>query len=239
MPFTSRRTAVERNASSPTIDTSVLHTLQRIAWGILFGGGLALMALYAVTLVAGELARRSDIRNFSSASTDDDDWRAKTPPPDMSLWSAQRARDFRLAEKEIVAAPLAVLRVPKLDLAVPVYPTTAEVHLNRGVGVIAGMALPDRGGNLGLAGHRDGFFRVLKDIEPGTVMEVETHRRVHRYRVSSIDIVDEADGRLLVDTDEPTITLVTCYPFYFVGDAPRRFVVRGVYLWPTTVVAGL
>lgn len=204
---------------------------------MLFGSGLALMVISAATLAAGELARRSDIQNFPSASVERDEWRAKTPPPDMSLWSAQRARDFRLAENKVVAAPLAVLRVPKLDLAVPVYPTTAEVYLNRGVGVIAGMALPDRGGNLGLAGHRDGFFRVLKDIDPGTVIEVETHRRMHRYRVSSIDIVDKADGRLLVDTDEPTITLVTCYPFYFVGDAPRRFVVRGVYLWPTTAVA--
>jgi sortase A len=237
MRFLSRRTAVVCDASSSTTDASMLRLLQRIAWGILFGTGLALMALYAVTLAAGELARRSDIQNFSSATADDNEWRAETPLPDMSLWSAQRARDFRLAENNSAAAPLAVLRVPKLGLAVPVYATTAESHLNRGVGVIEGMAPPDRGGNLGLAGHRDGFFRVLKDIERGAVIEVETHRRVHRYRVSSVDIVDKADGRLLVDTDEPTITLVTCYPFYFVGDAPRRFVVRGVYLWPTTAVS--
>jgi sortase A len=237
MPISFRRTAAERDASSLTTEASLPHTLQRIAAGILFGSGLALMALYAVTLVAGELARRSDIQNFSSAPAHENEWRASTPPPDMSLWSAQRARDFQLAETHTVAPPLAVLRVAQLDLAVPVYPTTAEVHLNRGVGLIAGTALPDRGGNLGLAGHRDGYFRVLKDIAPGTVIEVETHRRVHRYRVSSIDVVDKADGRLLVDTDEPTITLVTCYPFYFVGDAPRRFVVRGVYLWPASVAA--
>ena len=204
----------------------------RVVQRILLGSGFALMALYVATLAAGEIGRRADVESFSTTSADSNSWRVQTPPPDMSLWSAQRVRDFKLAEKEIVAAPLAVLRVPALDLAVPVYPTTTEVHLNRGVGVIPGMALPDRGGNLGLAGHRDGFFRVLKDIKPGTVVELQTHRRMHRYRISSIDIVDKADGRLLVDTDDPTITLVTCYPFYFVGDAPRRFVVRGVYLWP-------
>lgn len=199
---------------------------------VLFGVGLGLMVLYVATLTAGELGRRADIENFSSNPAAGKEWQAHTRAPDMSLWSEARVRDFRLAEKEQVAVPLAVLRVPALDLSVPVYPTTTEVHLNRGVGVIPGMAMPDRGGNLGLAGHRDGFFRVLKDIEPDTLIEVETHRGLHRYRVRSIDIVDKADARLLVDTDDPTITLVTCYPFYFVGDAPRRFVVRGVYLWP-------
>lgn len=193
----------------------------RILQPILMAVGLALMLFYVATLTAGEFGRRSDVAQFST-------------PPDMSLWSARRVRDFRLTAKEAVAPPLAVLRVPALGLAVPVYPTTTEVHLNRGVGVIPGMGMPDLGGNLGLAGHRDGFFRVLKDIEPGALIEVETHRRMHRYRVSSIEIVDKADSRLLADTDDPTITLVTCYPFYFVGDAPRRFIVRGMYLWPAS-----
>jgi LPXTG-site transpeptidase (sortase) family protein len=203
----------------------------RVLQPILLGTGLALMLLYVATLTAGELGRRSDVANFISGSGDG---REQTTAPDISLWSAQRVRDFKMAQTEVLAAPLAILRVPAFGLMVPVYPTTTELHLNRGVGVIDGMAAPDRGGNLGLAGHRDGFFRVLKDIRPGAVIEVETHRGMHRYRVSSIDIVDKADGRLLVDTDDPTITLVTCYPFYFVGDAPRRFVVRGVYLWPTS-----
>ncbi|HEY0685645.1 MAG TPA: class D sortase [Steroidobacter sp.] len=204
----------------------VLHLVQRV----LLGGGLAMMLLSVATLAAGELGRRADIESFSAESVEGE-WQTQTPP-DMSLWSARRVRDFKLAQAENLAMPLAVLRVPTLGLSVPVYPNTTEVHLNRGVGVIEGMAMPDRGGNLGLAGHRDGFFRVLKDIAPGTVIEIQTRRRMHRYRVSSIDIVDKTDGRLLVDTDDPTITLVTCYPFYFVGDAPRRFVVRGVYLWP-------
>lgn len=207
----------------------------RVTQWILLGSGLALMLLSVATMAAGELGRRADVERFS-AEPEKAAWQARTQPPDMSLWSARRVQDFKLAETATVAAPLAVLRVPALALNVPVYPTTAEVHLNRGVGVIEGMSTPDGGGNLGLAGHRDGFFRVLKDIGPGTVVEVETHRRVHRYRITSIDIVDKADGRLLVDTDDPTITLVTCYPFYFVGDAPRRFIVRGVYLWPASSV---
>jgi sortase A len=194
--------------------------IQWISWIV----GVALLLFFVAALAAGELGRRMDLENFTAAPA--------TASPDMSLWSTGRVAEYHRARQLFAAAPLAILRVPGLQLNVPIYPTASKMHLNRGVGVIAGMAMPDRGVNLGLAGHRDGFFRVLKGISPGTVIEVETHLRVHRYRVTSIDIVDAADARLLAETDDPTITLVTCYPFYFVGEAPRRFIVRGTYLWP-------
>ena len=105
------------------------------------------------------------------------------------------------------------------------------MHLNRGAGLIPGMGLPDTGGNVGIAGHRDGYFRVLKDIEPGQLIEIETQARTHRFRVVSTEIVDPKDVRVLADTMDPTVTLVTCYPFYFLGSAPQRFIVRGAYEW--------
>ena len=219
MRFSSRHAAVVR-ASSSTVALRVVWVIQWISWTV----GVALTLIVAAAFAGGELGRRADIETFTAAPT--------TATPDMSLWSTRRVAEFRRARQQFIAAPLAILRVPGLRLTVPIYPTATKIHLNRGVGVIAGMAMPDRGGNLGLAGHRDGFFRVLKDISPDAVIEVETHLRVHRYRVTSIDIVDAADDRLLAETDDPTITLVTCYPFYFVGDAPRRFIVRGSYLWP-------
>ena len=95
------------------------------------------------------------------------------------------------------------------------------------------MGTPDTGGNVGIAGHRDGFFRVLKDIKVGDVIEVRTRIKMHRYRVTSIDIVDKTDKRLLADTDEPGVTLVTCYPFYFLGNAPQRYIVAATYVWPS------
>jgi LPXTG-site transpeptidase (sortase) family protein len=106
-----------------------------------------------------------------------------------------------------------------------------ELSLNRGAGLVAGMGTPDQGGNVGIAGHRDGFFRPLKDIKVGDLIEVRTRIKVHRYRVKSIDIVDAADKRLLGDTELPSITLVTCYPFYYIGNAPQRFIVAGEYQW--------
>ena len=114
----------------------------------------------------------------------------------------------------------------------PVYSDESELHLNRGVGLVPGSGSPDKGGNAAIAGHRDGFFRVLKNAQRGEIIEVETRLRVHRYRITAVDIVEKNDNRLLADTDEPTITLVTCYPFYFVGcTAPKRFLVRGTYVW--------
>jgi sortase A len=222
MTFSSRHAAIVRVASSSTVALHVVRGIQWISWSV----GVALLLFCVAVLTAGELGRRADLENFTSAPT--------TALPDMSLWSARRVAEYQRTRQQLAAAPLAILRVPGLHLAVPIYPTATESQLNRGVGVIAGMAMPDRGGNLGLAGHRDGFCRVLKDISPDTVIEVETHLRVHRYRVTSIDIVDAADARLLAETDDPTITLVTCYPFYFVGEAPRRFIVRGTYLWPVS-----
>jgi LPXTG-site transpeptidase (sortase) family protein len=121
--------------------------------------------------------------------------------------------------------------VSSLNLEVPVFAQDDELSLNRGAGLVAGMGNPDQGGNVGIAGHRDGFFRPLKDIKIGDLIEVRTRIKVHRYRVTSIDIVDAEDKRLLVDTDLPSITLVTCYPFYYIGNAPKRFIVAGKYQW--------
>ena len=139
--------------------------------------------------------------------------------------------DQELVWTLVTEAPVAILRVPDLHLEVPVFATDSELHLNRGAGLIAGMGDPDKGGNVGIAGHRDGFFRALKDVKPGQLIEIETRARTHRYRVVSTEIVDPKDVHVLEDTLDPTVTIVTCYPFYFLGSAPQRFIVRGAYEW--------
>lgn len=123
---------------------------------------------------------------------------------------------------------LGLLEIPSLGLSTPLYTDTSEVNLNRGAGLIAGMSGPGQGGNLGVAAHRDGVFRPLEDIQVGAAIELRTASFHYVYRVTSIAVVDRSDAALLRRTDEPAITLVTCYPFRFVGPAPRRFVVRGL-----------
>jgi sortase A len=128
---------------------------------------------------------------------------------------------------------VAVLTIPSLKLEVPVFDNDDELSLNRGAGLVAGMGRPDTGGNVGIAGHRDGFFRALKDIKVGDEIVIRTQLKLHRYRVTSIDIVEKFDNRLLADTELPGVTLVTCYPFYFVGNAPQRYIVAATYVWPS------
>lgn len=122
--------------------------------------------------------------------------------------------------------PLAILRIPKIHLAVPVLTGTDEITLNRGVGQIAGTAAPGERGNIGIAGHRDGFFRNLKDINQGDVIELETTSVSATYVVEHILITGPDDISVLQPSGNPTLTLVTCYPFHFIGPAPRRFVVQ-------------
>jgi sortase A len=122
--------------------------------------------------------------------------------------------------------PLAILRIPRIHLEVPVLGGTDEITLNRGVGQIAGTAAPGEKGNIGIAGHRDGFFRNLKDISRGDVIELQTTSSSTTYVVNRILITGADDASMLRSSDEQLLTLVTCYPFHFIGPAPRRFVVQ-------------
>jgi sortase A len=151
---------------------------------------------------------------------------------DRSLWSSERIIAWRKALGDSAVTPLAVLRIPRLRLEVPVLPGTDDPTLDRGVGHIDDTALPGADGNSGIAGHRDGFFRGLKDIAEGDVIELETATVKEIYRVERTWVVDPADVWVLDPTSTRVLTLVTCYPFYYVGPAPRRFIVRAVLAGP-------
>ncbi len=144
------------------------------------------------------------------------------------LWSLKRITAYQDSLKQHFAPPLAVLEIPKIDLEAPVFDGTDDLTLNRGVGRIVGTAHPGEGGNVGIAGHRDGFFRGLKDVVVGDRIELRTLKRTETYRVSNIQITSPTDIRVLADQGVPSLTLVTCYPFYFIGNAPRRYIVRAV-----------
>jgi sortase A len=121
---------------------------------------------------------------------------------------------------------IAILRIPKLHLEVPVLDGTDAITLNRGVGRIRGTAFPGQGGNIAIAGHRDGFFRGLKDIHAGDEIELLAAQRTDIYIVDRTVIVDPDDTSVLENGATPALTLVTCYPFHYIGNAPRRFVVE-------------
>jgi len=121
------------------------------------------------------------------------------------------------------------LRIPRLRLAAMVREGADSSTLSRAVGHIPGTALPGRTGNVALAGHRDTFFRSLRNIKKDDTIDFETENGTYHYRVESTEIVGPRDTSVLLAAKrQQTLTLVTCYPFYYVGSAPKRFIVRAV-----------
>lgn len=159
-------------------------------------------------------------------------------PVDVSLWSDGRVAAFKEALGIPTAPPIAAIRVPRIGIEAPIFPGTDEVTLNRGVGWVPGTAKPGSKGNSCLAAHRDGFFRALKDVVRGDLIELETGGGVQTYAVQSIEIVDPKNIAPLAQGKEPALTLVTCYPFYFIGSAPQRFIVRATPTAPPGIGPG-
>jgi sortase A len=203
----------------------------RILEGGLVLAGTALLLLFLIARGAGWLL--SDVQTASFYLAQEQTARAAEQQPageqsaaDFRLWSAQRIRAYRHALSQHFQPPLAVLRIPSIHLEAPVLRGTGTYALNAGVGLIPGTAEPGARGNIGLAGHRDGFFRGLKDIRPGDSIELLTASRTEVYVVRRTRITSPLDISVLRTEERPMITLVTCYPFYFVGDAPQRFIVQ-------------
>lgn len=206
----------------------------------LYLGGLGLLAAFALIRFEGERQREAGVAAFHAIQGEaaaqrqvllDDtvsgmQLTATVAAPDLSQWDAQRIRAYETSRAVEAAPPLAVLNIGRLGIEVPVYEGASDFNLNRGVARIAGTATVDAAGNLGIAGHRDGFFRGLKDIAIGDRIELLTGQGARAYSVGSIDIVDPQDIWVLGATDEATLTLVTCYPFYYVGQAPKRYIVK-------------
>lgn len=198
------------------------------------GAGSILIAMFAVAQVHSTAGRQQALDSFTEARSA----AQATQPgatslranagPDQALWAESRIEAYEASLVEPSGTPTAILRIEALDLVVPVFHGTSELNLNRGAGWIEGTAEPGEIGNVGIAGHRDGFFRALKDIGVGDTIEVETLAGSTHYTVAELLIVEPADVHVLAPGDEPSVTLVTCYPFYFVGHAPKRFIVRGV-----------
>ena len=117
---------------------------------------------------------------------------------------------------------------PRLKLEVPVYDGTTDAVLDLAAGRIEGTALPGTTGNVGIAAHRDGFFRVLKDLKEGDALVLDTPVAAEQYRVEWIRITTPDDVSVIDPTPGRAVTLVGCYPFYHVGSAPQRFIVRAV-----------
>jgi sortase A len=129
------------------------------------------------------------------------------------------------------------IEIPRLRLSEAVKEGIDTVTLRRGVGHVPGTAMPGETGNVGLAGHRDTFFRSLKDLKIKDEIRVSTPQGVFKYEVVSLRIVEPDNVGVLAPSGGNVLTLVTCYPFNFVGPAPKRWIVRASQVSPQTLAS--
>ena len=195
--------------------------IERTAWAF----GFLCLATWGVTSLLGAMGARYELERFAALQASS---LLEAAAPDLSLWDPKRINAWRTELAKPAPPPLAVLRVPKIALEVAVLPGTDDVTLNRAVGHIEDTALPGSDGNAGIAGHRDGFFRGLKDVGPGDAIELQTLHSKEVYTVERVWVVFPDDVSVLDPTSTRSLTLVTCYPFYHVGPAPQRYIVRAV-----------
>lgn len=184
--------------------------------------GTALLVFYLAATTHAAVGSQQAAAAFDGARAEQD------AGPDTSLWAEKRITAWRASLGVEMAPASGILRIPALDLSVPIFEGVEELELNRGVGHIPGTSPLGGIGNLGIAGHRDGFFRGLKDVKTGDLIEVETAEGAVQYSIAGFSIVEPSDVSVLEPTDQPTLTLVTCYPFYYVGHAPKRYIVQAV-----------
>jgi sortase A len=187
---------------------------ERIAWSV----AAVALSVWGLTWVSGHAGTQRELERFH----------ALRAIPDFALWSPARIEAWRALQAESGPPPVGVLRIPRLRVEAPILEGTDDATLNRGLGHIDGTPPPGAIGNSGIAGHRDSFFRALKDITTGDTIELETTQETLLYRVEQTWIVTPDDVWVLDPTPSQTVTLVTCHPFYFIGPAPKRFIVRAV-----------
>lgn len=204
----------------------------RIAELVLLVIGLICAAIFVAARVDSYFVSRAAINQFESSTreanlTEVVDARTEdAAEQDFSGWSQERQRKYNQVMLQQRGIALAVLEIPRIQLKSPVFDGTDELTLNHAVGLIAGTAWPGEPGNVGIAGHRDGFFRKLKNIRLGDEIALEMRRGTDVYAVNRIQIVTPREISVLESDGEPSLTLVTCYPFYSIGSAPKRFVVK-------------
>lgn len=167
--------------------------------GLLFGLGIGCLAAYGYELHAARRFQAEQTAAFERASD----------TPSMLE----------------TGAIVGMLDVPRLELSTPVIQGDDDRTLKRAVGHLPDTPLPWEPGNSAIAGHRDGLFRPLKDVKVGDEIRFRTPREEIRYRVSRTAIVMPNDVSVLAP-GKSALTLITCYPFHYVGTAPKRFIVH-------------
>ena len=177
---------------------------------LILGGAVFLGVYYSMQRAAGR------------AQLDAQKWLNRAVEARRTAPKAPSPQHRRLKHGDVVGR----LTVPRLNLSVMVFEGDDAAILKRGAGHIPATSLPHQNGNLGIAAHRDTYFRPLRLIRPRDVIEFTTPGGVSRYSVTDIEIVRPSDIQVLAKAPGRDLTLVTCYPVYYLGSAPKRWIVH-------------
>ncbi|HKB07663.1 MAG TPA: class D sortase [Candidatus Polarisedimenticolia bacterium] len=191
--------------------------LRRLLGGACMVGGAALLLGAASISLQERVWQEGHAALFQSARAGGDR-QAPLPPAVLT------------AHPPLRGEALAHLSIPRLGIGSVVVEGTDPDSLRLGPGHLEGSALPGQPDNCIIAGHRDGAFRRLRTARPGDIVEITGRTRVDHYRIDSVETVPKDDLRPLAPSSEPILTLVTCYPFHYIGKAPMRFIVRASLL---------
>jgi sortase A len=188
-----------------------LHGQRLICWTQRFLVATGVLAIAYVAIVLNNAGR---FQNAANQTLEGRIQAAELQPPSKINNS--------IKEGEVLGR----IEIPRIGMSVIILQGTTSRTLRLGVGHINGTSLPGESGNIGIAGHRDTFFRSLKDIHRDDIILLHTATGIAKYEVDWIQITAPNDGDIVSLTTESGLTLVTCYPFYYIGAAPERFVVH-------------
>ncbi|MGH9704559.1 MAG: class D sortase [Candidatus Acidiferrales bacterium] len=184
-------------------------------------GVLALLYAAKVYLEADSFQSVENLK-FERARQSRQNFQGASPSPTESELEPGRNVAFAGSEKSAIGR----LEIPSVGISSMVVEGDDSRALRLGIGHIPGTALPGTRGNVGLAGHRDTFFRPLRHIEPGDLIRLATLKVTYSYRVETASVVPATQTGVLSPGPQNMLTLVTCYPFDYIGPAPNRFIVQ-------------
>jgi len=182
---------------------------------VLMAGGALSLGVYGYFQLEMFRVQRAAIRILHERKTRHDESMRGRPVPRAIVIVPPRPEE-----------PIGRLEIPRLSVSAMLLEGTGSKTLLVGAGHISGTALPGSAGNVGIAAHRDTFFRPLRHVRPKDTIVLTTSYGTFRYIVDGVEIVGPTDVQVLHRTPDRELTLVTCYPFFYVGPAPQRFVVH-------------
>ena len=198
--------------------------MKSVLWAfrvVLFTAAIFMLAYCGFVVVGTWIFQSEQRRQFEQSLRTHKEANGESPQPSRSTSPKDLPPAFT---KGVIGR----IEVPRLGVSVFVVEGTSSTTLRRAAGHIPGTALPGEPGNVGISAHRDTFFRPLRNIRQNDIITLTTLLGEFRYRVVSTAIVNPSDVGVLNQREDEILTLVTCYPFYFVGSAPNRFIVRAV-----------